>query len=488
MVRQGKVLPRSPILQSSTGRVQQSAERRAGSSDPSPAFLTQDPQNRDARLWGRRRPPSGGRQSNESQRLTWLFAEQQRLTKAVDRQARLLKVADAVNNSTEVELLRQVNQEILDVSVRGATAAVPSGNYNTTAFRRGVITEPQRISEELVLRQGSRFDLDSPISTGLSPEVRFRPRRKRGKASRPSGRVLPPEALFQLSGPLLKHYLRACDRGYLGGPVFWLRSRYARDAVRPLARKGITFPPRRGWSVFDTASPLHWKVSSKVSVDCEAHRGFRGELTRRNMNFMVLARQSREVGKLPRRSWPTDQRSGRPLWPSYPTISESWEAYWRNQDNPDSSLVVSYLSSPVQLKQVRDNPKLAEKVVRHNICGVRADVSVPGKYLHYFKYRWGFLILRPKTHLSIGVVRFLLSQWKRDRRELLQFKALPLRIFLRECVPSQFITECAHKDLSLRNFFAKDADPDRLAAGETGITRPTAPLRFVIENVAHQYS
>jgi len=54
--------------------------------------------------------------------------------------------------------------------------------------------------------------------------------------------------------------------------------------------------------------------------------------------------------------------------------------------------------------------KLLEAVVLTNVVGIRADLKVPKKFLGYFRYRWGFLILTG-ARLPTSLIRFLISQW-----------------------------------------------------------------------------
>jgi hypothetical protein len=429
--------------QSLTGRGLQTTDPLAHGSAPR-SGKTGRAHNSDSRVWGKRAPGNSRGHPTTTQRITELFEEQRKLTARVARQAKLLKVAESEVFSTETEHLRRVNEEILHRSAELGRKYDPSKEYNRTAFSRTFISDAQKISENMILRQGERFEALS-LEEPVPPAQVFKLRSRTRQYCMTKGHTVPPSQLFKLEGPLLRHYLKAVSRGYLGGPATWLRSRYARDASRPLIKKGVLLPPCRGWSIFDRASPLHWCVTAHTSVKSNVTTGFRGEMLRRNMNFMTMQSQRRAVAKLPKRSWPTDPRDGRPLWPSYPTISESWESYLRNREIPDSTLRVTYLTGKVTLRQVRDNSELAYRIVRHNICGVRADVLVPAKWLVYFKYRWGFLILTKTRKIPIGLTRFLLSLWKRNRLQLLQFKAVPLRTFLSWCVPSRFITETAHK-------------------------------------------
>lgn len=62
--------------------------------------------------------------------------------------------------------------------------------------------------------------------------------------------------------------------------------------------------------------------------------------------------------------------------------------------------------------------KLATLICARHIVGVRSDLEVPPRFLGYFRYRRGFLILTVRYSLPAGLVRWLLSLWAVDPHSL----------------------------------------------------------------------
>lgn len=122
----------------------------------------------------------------------------------------------------------------------------------------------------------------------------------------------------------------------------------------------------------------------------------------------ALARRV-DTPRLAKRDWPRNPRS---LWPSFPSISEM--AAMSLQGKTCTGLWRPRLTTPncLSWKHVRDSRTTATRIVRQNIVGIRSTVSVPGQFLPWFRYRYGFLILSVRHRIPIGLVRFLLGQWK----------------------------------------------------------------------------
>jgi hypothetical protein len=143
--------------------------------------------------------------------LTFLFAEQKRLRDALRRQARLVKLDEASVCSTEVEHLRVLNLMILD--------AVPSVEGVENPFRHRKVTTAQMLSEDMVARQGKRFEPSTARSKSTTGSSRHPvSRRKRAETAKKSPTLAPLEDLFRLRGPLTREFSRAVARGYHGTP------------------------------------------------------------------------------------------------------------------------------------------------------------------------------------------------------------------------------------------------------------------------------
>lgn len=111
--------------------------------------------------------------------------------------------------------------------------------------------------------------------------------------------------------------------------------------------------------------------------------------------------------------WPSDPLG--PSWPSFPTIPE-WLEMLRKGIDPFER---PELKAPegqsgytrVSRGELHSNYVLATLIVSNVIVGVRSSTEIPSKYLGYFRYGHGFLILACTYSLPIGLVRFLLGRW-----------------------------------------------------------------------------
>lgn len=135
-----------------------------------------------------------------------------------------------------------------------------------------------------------------------------------------------------------------------------------------------------------------------------------------------------------------EPRSTRALWPSCPSFLESTYMA-RNgrklpfQDKFKSLAVINHL----RLKDVSESLRLATQIVRRSVIGIRAEIEVPKKFLRYFRYRHGFLILSVRHCLPAGLVRFLLAQWVTSPYSLWLVEHLRLKTFLKRKSWTDFI-------------------------------------------------
>lgn len=176
------------------------------------------------------------------------------------------------------------------------------------------------------------------------------------------------------------------------------------------------------------------------------------------MSFDSCARTV-DTNRLSKRDVP---RSAGALWPSSPSFTEMLEISRRGKTC--SGLwkpKVSY-KTHLSARDVKDSPKIATRIVTNNIVGIRPHVSVPPKFLRWFRYRDGILFLTVRYNVPIGLVRFLLGQWIRN----------PFNLWLR--------VNCRFKYyLKLQEPPSKDGDPDSSEADyesserqETGSSSP----------------
>lgn len=83
------------------------------------------------------------------------------------------------------------------------------------------------------------------------------------------------------------------------------------------------------------------------------------------------------------------------------------------------------LLSGSKLRSRQVLPGSCVRTISKYVLGVRADVEVPSGTLGYFRYRWGFLILRRHAFLPSNLVRWLTRLWKGDSTALML--KLPVR-------------------------------------------------------------
>lgn len=359
----------------------------------------------DRRVWGNA-PHAEFTQSG----LTKLFDAQKRLNAALRKQAKLAKLAVGEVRSTQAEQLRRVNEEILRVSSSGSGIVNPFSSRN--------LTHAQMLSEDMIKRSGKRVIKGASVTRPTQPS-KFPIRKHRRdctKTSEDAGRCPSPLECFTLRGPLLRDFSRAKERGYKGPASRWLLGSRAQTAIDRLREKGFTFLHPREVGMFHPQSPLHWAVSSHSSVQQHNLRhGFRGErLHSQPTNFVTLRRQAASVKRLKLSDWPCSEQ-GR-SWPTFPTLNESWEMVARGKylyDHTNNALLSKLLREtkrPTKLVK----PGASERTIRRLLIGVRADVEVPRKFLCYFQYRWGFLILQRKHFLPKELIKFLADRWKKD--------------------------------------------------------------------------
>lgn len=176
--------------------------------------------------------------------------------------------------------------------------------------------------------------------------------------------------------------------------------------------------------------------------------------------------QRLEVKPLKSSDWPRNLLG--PSWPSFPSISE-WMGMLRRGIDPLSRQEYKTPEGNagytcVSLREVRENPYLATRIVANAIVGIRSSIEVPKKFLKYFRYRWNFLILTTTWCLPIGLVRFLLGQWCQNPYSLWLRRACTLKKFLRK-TPSLLVTRAA-----LRRALDEASSSD---AGDGACTHPS---------------
>lgn len=371
------------------------------------------------RVWGYTPNTKGGQSG-----ITELLSEQVRLNKRLFAQAKLARLARSEVCSTEAEHLRMVNQSLIDSSPKVSGVENP--------FLERNLTKAQMVSEELVSRQGRRvIVMGNHYNKPSKPTPD--PLRNRGKSVPSSEQKMVhcrPEDWFNLQGPLARYYRRSVVRGYKGSPESWIKGPKAVQLAAKLSRQGFTLPPAESWDVFDPFSPLRWPLNKcPVQPQQRVRTGFSAErINRKATNVVVLRRQASSVTRLKISDWPLVPGTRDQSWPNYPTLNESWIMARREKFPIHHFTSIESLGFTLGPKRPTRLLKAgaSARVVTKLVLGVRADVEVPRKFLGYFRYRWGFLILnRYKSSLPQDLVKHLVSIWKRDISQM--FLKYPIR-------------------------------------------------------------
>jgi hypothetical protein len=159
--------------------------------------------------------------------------------------------------------------------------------------------------------------------------------------------------------------------------------------------------------------------------------GFQGERLRSKCtDVVVLRRQASSVPRLKKHDWPRGFRRAC-AWPTYPTLAESWEMMLRSLNGPRRLPLRSSHARPEKIPTKLVKPGSLVRAISNYVIGVRADIEVPKETLAYFRYRWGFLILRRKDALPSKLVRWLSNLWKTDFSSLLMSEPIRLNDALR---------------------------------------------------------
>jgi len=131
-------------------------------------------------------------------------------------------------------------------------------------------------------------------------------------------------------------------------------------------------------------------------------------------------------------------RITRPEWPSTPTASELLAMSRRGYVSRGMTKPEKASMTCLTRQLISEDFRLATKIVKSNVVGIRSCQEVPEKFLKYFRYRDGFLILTVRWCLPIGLVRFLISQWIRRPTSLWLVENCRLKYYLRSHTVEEF--------------------------------------------------
>lgn len=143
-----------------------------------------------------------------------------------------------------------------------------------------------------------------------------------------------------------------------------------------------------------------------------------GYIRTRNTDIGVLLRQQERTRSLPESQWP--RLGTKALWPSSPTFEEMLEMAKRGKTPVAVTKVesVDTVKHYTTLAHFRNNSELCKRHIGRSVIGLRADISVPRKFLKHFRYRWNMLILSTPYRIPIELARFLSNQWARNLHNL----------------------------------------------------------------------
>jgi len=183
------------------------------------------------------------------------------------------------------------------------------------------------------------------------------------------------------------------------------------------------------------------------------HRVLRGKIWTHD-SATLPSTKDQNVTRLTRKHAPGGARA---VWPSTP---DAFEAVAMTQlgkpirGPPSYKLTVKHC---LTRRAVSDDIRLASRIVRQCIIGVRSSVRVPSNFTKYFRGRHDFLVLSTRYNLPAGLVRFLIGQWVRCPTSLWLVQPCNFRTFLRMHTSSQFLRGVPCQACALRTGFDAEA-------------------------------
>jgi hypothetical protein len=147
-------------------------------------------------------------------------------------------------------------------------------------------------------------------------------------------------------------------------------------------------------------------------------------------DLSVHDEQKAMVRPLPSSDWP--RLGTRSAWPSSPTFVEMLEMNRRGLAPRPINKAREPAKYRITRAEFNSNAGLCSKLISRQVIGIRSDIRVPKKFLGYFEYRWGFLILTTRYNLPIGLSRFLAGQWIRNLHNLWLSEKYSFRNFLKK--------------------------------------------------------
>jgi hypothetical protein len=174
-------------------------------------------------------------------------------------------------------------------------------------------------------------------------------------------------------------------------------------------------------------------LSDNVSNFCK--QAMPGQIWTRSKSNLPSTK-SQNVVRLTRKHAPGGARA---VWPSTPDIFEMSAMTRLGKSRPSHKYVKLEIKDHLTRQQVSNNIRLATRIVRQFIIGIRSSIEVPAEFRPYFRSRHDFLILSTRYNLPAGLVRFLLGWWVRCPISLWLITPCTFKKFLKRHHISQFL-------------------------------------------------
>lgn len=159
-----------------------------------------------------------------------------------------------------------------------------------------------------------------------------------------------------------------------------------------------------------------FRVKPDLAVDCAAlrstfdyaNRVLTRSIWRPSSNLLDDCARRVDTHRLDQRSWP---RNPRQVWPSTPSVTELIAMSRRGISTSGLWTPPCLVKDHARVQDLSTDLGLATRIVSQNIVGIRSTVSVPRKFLPWFRYRSGILFLTVRSSIPAGLVRLLLREW-----------------------------------------------------------------------------
>jgi len=252
-----------------------------------------------------------------------------------------------------------------------------------------------------------------------------------------------PAKIFSLNGRLLQAVPDQAGRNLLLRRLESFLTSRRRGRLRlpkyfPREVQRISELPKRWIRTF-----VYW-VKPSTSIDQRLPKHLFDHIARNypgmvwNSPSETLQHMANVVGtlRLRKTDWPGISRD---RWPSTPSMSELLAMSRRGYLVRGLDRTNFAIKNCLTRKALSDNIRLASRVVAYNVVGIRSSCLIPEKFLSWFRYRSGFLILTVRYNMPAGLVRSLLAHWQKCPFNLWLKENCRLKNFLRRHSPTDFI-------------------------------------------------